>query len=38
MADDKRNTMNGKPVLGVPAKSIINFASGFEKKLLCDMG
>lgn len=28
--------MNGKPVLGVPAKSVINFASGFEKKLLCD--
>lgn len=25
--------MNGKPVLGVPAKSVINFASGFELQL-----
>lgn len=28
--------MNGKPVVNVPAKSIINFDSGFSKKLLCD--
>lgn len=28
--------MNGKPVYEVPAKGIINFESGFGKKLLCD--
>lgn len=28
--------MNGKPVFTVPAKSIINFKSGFAHKLLCD--
>lgn len=28
--------MNGKPVLSVPAKGIINFKSGFAHKLLCD--
>jgi DNA repair photolyase len=31
-----RATMNGKPVFEVPAKSIINFESGFSHKLLCD--
>lgn len=31
-----RATMNGKPVHHVPAKSVINFASGFAQKLLCD--
>ena len=30
-----RTTMNGKPVFSVPG-SIINFDSGFSKKLLCD--
>ena len=28
--------MNGKPVISAPAKSIINFKSGFRHKLLCD--
>lgn len=28
--------MNGKPVFTVPAKTVINFKSGFGKKLLCD--
>ncbi len=28
--------MNGKPVFTVPAKTIINFDSGFKPKLLCD--
>lgn len=28
--------MNGKPVFTVPAKTIINFKSHFDKKLLCD--
>lgn len=28
--------MNGKPVINIPAKGIINFTSGFGKKLLCD--
>lgn len=28
--------MNGKPVFTVPARTIINFKSGFGKKLLCD--
>ncbi len=31
-----RATMNGKPVFSVPSKTIINFESGFAKKLLCD--
>ena len=31
-----RSTMNGKPVFTVPAKTIINFNSGFGHKLLCD--
>ncbi len=28
--------MSGKPVIVVPAKSVINFNSGFKEKLLCD--
>ena len=32
----QRITMNGKPVHTVPAKSVINFKSGFKAKLLCD--
>lgn len=32
----ERNTMNGKPVFTVPAKTVINFDSRFDKKLLCD--
>lgn len=28
--------MNGKPVFTVPAKTVVNFESGFGKKLLCD--
>ena len=32
----ERTTMNGKPVFTVPAKTIINFKSGFVHKLLCD--
>lgn len=35
MNTDKQ-TMQGKPVFEVPAKSIINFKSGFAPKLLCD--
>ena len=31
-----RATMNGKPVHEVPAKTVINFESGFVHKLLCD--
>lgn len=31
-----RATMNGKPVYQVPAKTIINWDSGFKHKLLCD--
>ena len=31
-----RQTMNGKPVFTVPAKTVINFKSGFAHKLLCD--
>jgi len=31
-----RTTMNGKPVFTVPAKTIINFDSGFKPKLLCN--
>lgn len=33
---DKRTTMNGKPIFEVPAKTVINFESGFGHKLLCD--
>ena len=29
-------TMNGKPVFAVPAKSVLNMKSGFRHKLLCD--
>ena len=32
----ERSIMNGKPVFTVPARSIINFKSHFDKKLLCD--
>jgi DNA repair photolyase len=32
----ERSTMNGKPVFTVPAKTVINFDSRFDKKLLCD--
>ncbi len=32
----KRTHMNGKPVHEVPAKTVINFTSAFEHKLLCD--
>jgi DNA repair photolyase len=32
----ERATMNGKPVHEVPAKTVINFHSGFAHKLLCD--
>ena len=31
-----RAMMNGKPVFSVAAKTVINFASAFEHKLLCD--
>lgn len=31
-----RQTMNGKPVHLVPAKSVLNLESGFSHKLLCD--
>lgn len=31
-----RTIMNGKPVFTVPAKTVINFDSGFKHKLLCD--
>lgn len=31
-----RTTMNNKPVLEVPAKTVLNFDSGFSHKLLCD--
>jgi len=33
---NERTTMNRKPVYEVPAKSVINFKSGFAHKLLCD--
>jgi len=33
---EKRAIMNGKPVYQVPAKSVINWESGFRHKLLCD--
>ena len=31
-----RTTMNGKPVLTRPAKTVLNMQSGFKPKLLCD--
>lgn len=31
-----RSTMNGKPVITVPVKTVLNLHSGFEHKLLCD--
>ncbi|MBN8422895.1 MAG: hypothetical protein J0L73_28560 [Verrucomicrobia bacterium] len=31
-----RQTMNGKPVLFRPAKTVLNMDSGFKEKLLCD--
>lgn len=31
-----RRIMNGKPVFTVPSKTVINFDSRFDKKLLCD--
>lgn len=33
---NERTTMNGKPVFTVPAKTVVNFDSRFDKKLLCD--
>lgn len=36
MNNEQRTKMNGKPVFTVPAKSVINFKSHFDKKLLCD--
>jgi DNA repair photolyase len=36
LATSKRQVMNGKPVFSVPAKTVINFESAFEHKLLCD--
>ena len=33
--DTARPKMNGKPVFNVPAKSVVNFESGFVHKLLC---
>jgi DNA repair photolyase len=35
-ATTERKTMNGKPVFTVPAKTVVNFKSQFDKKLLCD--
>jgi DNA repair photolyase len=32
----ERSKMNGKPVLWLEAKTVINFTSGFGEKLLCD--
>jgi DNA repair photolyase len=34
--EPRATTMNGKPVFEVPAKSVINFNSGFGHKKLCD--
>src|SRR5262245_16173506 len=31
-----RSTMNGKPVINVPARTVLNMDSGFKHKLLCD--
>jgi DNA repair photolyase len=36
IADSPRSKMNGKPVFSVPAKTVINYKSQFDKKLLCD--
>lgn len=36
MNEPTRQIMNQKPVFHVPAKTVINFDSGFGKKLLCD--
>lgn len=36
MNEPTRQIMNGKPIFTVPAKTIINFKSGFGHKLLCD--
>jgi hypothetical protein len=36
MDNAERQTMNGKPVLYVPVKTVLNFQSGFLHKLLCD--
>lgn len=36
LSKPNRNTMNGKPVYEVPAKSVLNLESGFAHKLLCD--
>lgn len=36
MATLTDQTMNGKPVYAVPAKSVLNMTSGFRHKLLCD--
>ena len=33
---EERHTMNGKEVHVIDAKTVINFASGFRHKLLCD--
>lgn len=33
---NKRTTMNGKPVLRVPVKTVLNLDSGFKAKLLSD--
>lgn len=35
-ASAERTTMNGKPVLTRPAKTVLNMKSGFAEKLLCD--
>lgn len=35
-AAPQRSVMNGKPVITVDAKSVINFGSAFGHKLLCD--
>lgn len=36
MTTTERNTMNGKPVHFIDAKSVLNLDSGFKHKLLCD--
>lgn len=36
MTTPTRQMMNGKPVYEVPTKTVINFKSKFDKKLLCD--
>lgn len=36
MTTTERTTMNGKPVVWRPAKTILNLESGFKDKLLCD--